>query len=666
MSHEPGLRFWLHCVEREGGLVEDAGDHAIAVLPPRLRGRAGLAEEVTVTSNPDVAREDGALLLIAGHPELERAATSVLEPGDVGHVHLAWPAGARPRASDLQAAARETLDVAHGRIDAAGEPRATYLPVLRLGAMVAYSASLTQRFQEQDEVWIDARSALAVPAETLPRLISAPRDPTPDAAHAPLGADLPRALAAAHATLELRVAARAASLAGQARTLLERELAQVDAYYAGALESLARRSASAPPDRRRLLEDQAAATRAEHARRRREVHDEFRPRHEIRPFRLHQVLVPAFTLPVTVRRGARAYPFALTWLPISASLAPVRCPHCDADSPLVAGRERLGCRRCLAPPAAPAAAAAPAAPAAAAAPPDPTAAAASPAPDPPERSPSTAAARPPAGPRRVAPRAGGASRPGPSARPPATRPRRGGRRGGDARPDPRDTGPKLALAFWQAVANRERWPRRKVAGQSPLAALYRVYGAEGPLCALGVPPGQRPSEAEAGTLPGLPELVGGRIAVGKVSYAFVLSWSLEDGRAVLDEVMPSAHPLVLGPRMGGERASPGAPRLRGGAPEPGVPLDPVAAALWWREVPDAGLPLAIRCLATWWRVETLLGEGHAPAAIAAAVAAAVSRAAGRRRPAAALAAAYGSQPAAVRAVTLELGPALRLDPARGW
>jgi hypothetical protein len=130
--------------------------------------------------------------------------------------------------------------------------------------------------------------------------------------------------------------------------------------------------------------------------------------------------------------------------------------------------------------------------------------------------------------------------------------------------------------------------------------------------------------------------------------------------------MPSPHPLVLGPWSGGERASAGAPRLRGGAPDPAVGLDPVAAALWRHEVPDAGLPLAIRCLSTWWRVQGLVDEDHAPAATAAAVAAAVGRAAGRRRTAAAHASAYGTQPAAVRAVTLELGPALRLDPARGW
>jgi hypothetical protein len=42
-----------------------------------------------------------------------------------------------------------------------------------------------------------------------------------------------------------------------------------------------------------MLEAQAEATRAERARRRREIEEEYEPRHEIRPFRLHLVHVPA-------------------------------------------------------------------------------------------------------------------------------------------------------------------------------------------------------------------------------------------------------------------------------------------------------------------------------------------------------------------------------------
>ncbi|MGH2985328.1 MAG: hypothetical protein ACRDLO_01405, partial [Solirubrobacterales bacterium] len=75
VSHEPGLRFWLRYAEHQGALIEEDGEQALAVLPGPLQEAGGLPEEVVVTSDPDVAREDGAVLLIAGHPALERAAT---------------------------------------------------------------------------------------------------------------------------------------------------------------------------------------------------------------------------------------------------------------------------------------------------------------------------------------------------------------------------------------------------------------------------------------------------------------------------------------------------------------------------------------------------------------------------------------------------------------
>ncbi len=57
-------------------------------LSPTVRCCSGsaaeLPEEVAVTSDPDVAREDGAVLLISGHPALEGAAAGALEAGDVG------------------------------------------------------------------------------------------------------------------------------------------------------------------------------------------------------------------------------------------------------------------------------------------------------------------------------------------------------------------------------------------------------------------------------------------------------------------------------------------------------------------------------------------------------------------------------------------------------
>lgn len=98
-AHEPGLRFWLRYAEHQGALVEDGGDHALTVLPDWLQEAAQLPEEFAVTSDPDVAGEDGAVLMIPGHPALERAAASVLDEGDVGRLYLPWPASTPGTAS---------------------------------------------------------------------------------------------------------------------------------------------------------------------------------------------------------------------------------------------------------------------------------------------------------------------------------------------------------------------------------------------------------------------------------------------------------------------------------------------------------------------------------------------------------------------------------------
>lgn len=323
--------------------------HALVLLPDALRQDSELPEETTVTANPDVAREDGAILLIAGHPEVERVAGAALAEGDTGYGYLPWPASRPPSRSALEARARELVPVEHGRIDAAGEPIAAYLPLLRVGAMVSYAASLALRFHEQEEVWVDACTGTVVSE----RLLSALRDrgllPNPDGRGRKLGPDLSVAIPAAHGRLEERALTREASLASHARRALGSELARANAYYESALESIARRRANATTDRARLLDAQAEATRAERDRRCREIEDEHRPRHELRPFRLHLVHLPAFVLPVEVRRGSRKFDFELTWVVAAGEFAAARCPACGALEPLVATRERLGCRACTTP-----------------------------------------------------------------------------------------------------------------------------------------------------------------------------------------------------------------------------------------------------------------------------------------------------------------------------
>ena len=89
---DPALGFWLRHVAAEGGLWEPAGDSRYVVLPPQLRDAYRLPEELRVTADPDVAREDGATLLAAGHPVLAEAADRVLACGDAGYLLLARPA----------------------------------------------------------------------------------------------------------------------------------------------------------------------------------------------------------------------------------------------------------------------------------------------------------------------------------------------------------------------------------------------------------------------------------------------------------------------------------------------------------------------------------------------------------------------------------------------
>lgn len=57
MSADPALGFWLRHAENEGALHERAGAVTTVVLPDTLRTEYGLPEEVTVTADPEVARE---------------------------------------------------------------------------------------------------------------------------------------------------------------------------------------------------------------------------------------------------------------------------------------------------------------------------------------------------------------------------------------------------------------------------------------------------------------------------------------------------------------------------------------------------------------------------------------------------------------------------------
>src|SRR5260370_42375901 len=103
------LGFWWRHVAVAGGLWEPDGDAPYVVLPPPLRDAYRLPEELRVTADPDVAREDGAMLLAAGHSVLAEAAERVLASGDIGYLVLTRPASVPPRRDVLLAGARDAF-----------------------------------------------------------------------------------------------------------------------------------------------------------------------------------------------------------------------------------------------------------------------------------------------------------------------------------------------------------------------------------------------------------------------------------------------------------------------------------------------------------------------------------------------------------------------------
>lgn len=620
----------------------------MVVLPAATRQQFDLPEAVTVTSDPDVARDEGALLLVPGHSLLDAAVARVLDQRDAGTLWLEWPRRQPPAREDLLALARDQVGVEHGRIDAEGEPLPRYAPVLRVGAQVTFHVD--DRFHERDEVWVDARSGLVAPHELVERLPLLPRHAgRPD--HLALDADLGDALAAAHRLLDERARARLAVLGRQAEPAMRDELAQAERFYEAALESIARRRASAQPERRSLYDAQADATRAERERRLQEIREKFEAEHEIRPVRLHLVQVPALHLPVVVRRGPRTFPFALTWWQPVGRFAGVRCPSCGEPAPLVAAKDRLGCQSCLARPQ-PALVTAPAPPRA-------------PSPEPPPSE----------------------TRPAPERKPaPAPEQRRPSRAELDARAAAEleewrrnlaklrsrvlRIGNELGYQFWESVGSGDSWARKRTDPASPLGVLFRLYGAEGPLRGIGVPPGAVVEGYSADTQepePDLPCTTCGAVAAGGDRYVYSLRWRLAGGKPVLLEVTP--WPWTEGARLAPLWGMPPAivRQLLHATPTPRIELDPVAAALWREERPRTGIAAVARCLAAWWRVEhDPQVAGHSPEVIAAALAALIGYRAGRNRTRPAAAADYGVDVTEVVSAARKLQAALGLSPTCWW
>ena len=162
---------------RSGGLTEFDGDTTLVMLPSTLQTMLELPEVLQVTADPDVAREDGATLLSAGHPALSRCADEVLAVGDVAALAVPVTATPPPPAEHLQASARDQFTVDHGRIDATGAPTRSVRAILRVGALVDYTLSSDDHYQECAECWVDVQSQRQLPTHVSMKLAALPTVP---------------------------------------------------------------------------------------------------------------------------------------------------------------------------------------------------------------------------------------------------------------------------------------------------------------------------------------------------------------------------------------------------------------------------------------------------------------------------------------------------------
>lgn len=634
MIADPALQFWLRHVAAAGGLWEPAGDSAYVVLPDQLRDAYRLPEELRVTADPDVAREEGATLLAAGHPILAEAADRVLVAGDAGYLVLDRPAAVPPGRDVLQAEVREAFPADHGRIDLSGEPAFVLHPVVRVGALVTYELSSEDRFQEEAERWVDVSSRRELPAalaRSLSKALCTERTTVPPAEN------LLAAIGHAHRLMDSAAVSRRAVLAAEVSGGFEVERGRAAAYYADTIAGIERRLAAATPDRAAVLRERLRATREEQARRLAEIAEKYEARHVIRPYRLHVLLVPALRVAADVLRGSRRYPMSFDWLLSAGVYAPVRCPSCSAEAALVAGKEKLGCEGCLPTKPPTAAAAKPAAG-------KPASATGKHAPVKSPTSAKPAVTEPPAAPPAAAPK--------PSQRravPPKVRgPRQKAR-------------PALAERVWSAVAGGDRRTlARVVHPDSPAAALARVYGPAAFTGIIGMPANQAPERFTAAVDA---EIVHG-LLLGSSGAEYRYFIPCQDGQA--SEVLP--FPVTADGAFWNFYWWNRRPGAGSSAPAVGG-LDPVERHLAVAGCDWNGLPVAARALAAWDRLgdaRDRLLPAHSPAVLAACVIRLVAYRAGGKATFASVADHFRLPEEDVRRADRVVRPLLALGPSCSW
>jgi hypothetical protein len=654
-QHGPAFAFWLSYLGHHGGLWEQSGDTVLAILPGQLSAMHDLPETGLITDNPDIAREDGVLFLGAGNPEIDKGAETIIDSGDVGALTLQHRAK-QTSTEDLLAKIRDQVPVDHGRIDATGSILRSHRSLLRLGALVSHTVSADEQFTEVAECLLDVPSRVAWAQDAADRLLSAIDTSDPTGGPEVRASRLAAAVAAAHRELDTAAARRGQELSVEADAERAAEIARATEYYAAALAAIDKRRTGADEQRQALLDARAQATVGERDRRLAEISEKYRHQHVLRPYRLHLIDVPVWRLATDVRRGERRWPMIFDYLPSLGTVAPTRCPTCDAHSPLVATKTHLGCGTCVAA-TTPPLRLAPVAekPRPQRAPrnglPTGTAAALKPAPErqPRDNTPATdrkrpdataAAVRAPAVPNTVGP---GAAR----------------RHFLPGKPEER-----RIVDFWNQVsAGETRKLSRLIAPDSPLAALTRLYGTAGPLHGIGVPAGHTPlsftyanyDRPVAGQRGG----TAGELRTHHGRHPYLLLWSPDK---LLDEIFPYSAPWHLGrAQMLLEPPT--------HVPAPRTDLDEVAQLLLTRVAARHGLTFAARALAAWWRLadpDVLLAR-FSPRVLAATVDRAVRYWSGASQagfPDAAVA--FTADQADIRKATPMLQKQLQLSSTRTW
>ena len=654
-QHGPALAFWLSYLDYQGGLWEQSGDTVLAILPGQLSAQHDLPETALITDDPDIAREDGVLFLGSGHPEIDKGAETIIGLGDVGALTLPHRAK-QTSTEDLLAKIRDQVPIDHGRIDATGSILRSHRSALRLGTLVSHTVSADDQFTEVAECLLDVPSRVAWAPDATDRLLSAIG--TAEATGGPevRASRLASAVAAAHRELDTAAARRGQELSNEADAERSAEITRATEYYAAALAAIDKRRTGADEQRRALLDARAQATIGERDRRLAEISEKYRHQHVLRPYRLHLIDVPVWRLATDVRRGERRWPMVFDYLPSLGTVAPTRCPTCDAHSPLVATKTHLGCTTCV------------------------------PAPAPPLRlAPVAEKPRPERAPR-TGPPVGTAAvmepahkrRPGDSA-PVTDRKRPAGVQATLRAPASQNPvgpgatrGPFLpgkpeerkVVDFWNQVGAGEiRKLSRLIAPDSPLAALTRLYGTAGPLHAIGVPAGHTPVSFTNGNydrpVAGQRGGTAGELHTRHHQYPYLLLWSPDK---LLDEIFPYSAPWHLGRAQ--MLLTPPTH-----VPAPRTDLDTVAQLLLTRVAARHGLTFAARALAAWWRLpdpDALLAR-FSPRVLAATVDRAVRYWSGASQagyPDAA--AAFAADQADVRKATPMLQKQLQLSSTRNW